>query len=77
LIVGVYVDDLIITGAGINSILEFKQQIADVFKMSDLGLLSYYLGIEVKQSETRIALSQGNYARKILEKRRLQGCNPC
>jgi hypothetical protein len=77
LIVGVYVDDLIITGAGINSILEFKQQMADVFKMSDLGLLSYYLGIEVKQSEKGIALSQGNYARKILEKGRLQGCNPC
>jgi hypothetical protein len=77
LIVGVYVDDLIITGASINSILEFKQQMTDVFKMSYLGLLSYYLGIEVKQSEKGIALSQGNYARKILEKGGLQDCNPC
>jgi hypothetical protein len=57
LIVGVYVDDLVITGASSKNILEFKQQMADVFKMSDLGLLTYYLGIEVKQSGEGIALS--------------------
>jgi hypothetical protein len=77
LIVGVYVDDLVITGASSKNILEFKQQMADVFKMSDLGLLTYYLGIEVKQSGEGIALSQGSYARKILEKGGLQDCNPC
>jgi hypothetical protein len=42
--VGVYVDDLVITGASSNNILEFKQQMADVFKMSDLGFLTYYTG---------------------------------
>jgi hypothetical protein len=37
------------------------------FNMSDLGLLSYYLGIEVKQEARGITLSQGAYAVKILE----------
>ncbi|WVZ98205.1 LOW QUALITY PROTEIN: hypothetical protein U9M48_043674 [Paspalum notatum var. saurae] len=49
LVVGVYVDDLVITGTSSNSIQKFKAEMTKVFKMSDLGLLSYYLGIEVKQ----------------------------
>ena len=36
--------------------------------MSDLELLSYYLGIEVRQSSESITLCQARYARKILEK---------
>jgi hypothetical protein len=50
---------------------------AKVFKMSDLGLLSYYLGIEVKQHVDGIPLSQESYARKILEKSGMEDCNPC
>jgi hypothetical protein len=32
---------------------------AKVFRMSDLGLLHYYLGIEVHQGAKGISLSQG------------------
>ena len=49
LIVGVYVDDLIICEPDSNKIAEFKQQMTKLFSMSDLGLLGYYLGIEVTQ----------------------------
>jgi hypothetical protein len=76
LIVGVYVDDMIITGAVSDDISEFKKEMASVFKMSDLGLLQYYLGIEMKQSTEGITLSQWAYARKILEKGGLVNCNP-
>jgi hypothetical protein len=48
LVVGVYVDDLIITGLDHNNIRSFKEEMAAAFKMSDLSLLHYYLGIEVK-----------------------------
>ena len=50
---------------------------AAAFKMSDLGLLHYYLGIEVKQSARGISLSQGACAGKILERSGMAGCNPC
>ncbi|XP_076937607.1 uncharacterized protein LOC143605339 [Bidens hawaiensis] len=50
LIVGVYVDDLIVTGSPKKEIDKFKSQMEGKFKMSDLGLLAYYLGIEVTQS---------------------------
>jgi hypothetical protein len=49
LVVGVYVDDLVITGTNGEDISCFKQEMATAFRMSDLGLLQYYLGIEVKQ----------------------------
>jgi hypothetical protein len=49
LVIGVYVDDIMITGARDEDIKKFKSEMAQVFNMSDLGLLHYYLGIEVKQ----------------------------
>jgi hypothetical protein len=48
LLVGVYVDDLIITGVDAAEIDLFKQQMTKTFCMSDLGKLTYYLGIEVR-----------------------------
>ncbi|KAJ1289078.1 hypothetical protein BS78_02G137500 [Paspalum vaginatum] len=47
LVVGVYVDDLVITGASKQEIEAFKKQMKSTFNMSDLGLLTYYLGIEL------------------------------
>jgi hypothetical protein len=46
-------------------------------KMSDLGTLSFYLGIEVQQGVKGITLCQSAYALRIVEKARLEGCNPC
>jgi hypothetical protein len=48
-LVGVYVDDLIITGSSSVNIVAFKEEMKRSFSMSDLGLLSYYLGIQVDQ----------------------------
>ncbi|OAE32162.1 hypothetical protein AXG93_2912s1520 [Marchantia polymorpha subsp. ruderalis] len=44
----VYVDDLIVTGADQGEVEAFKEEMKRLFKMSDLGCLSYYLGIKVK-----------------------------
>jgi hypothetical protein len=76
LIVGVYVDDLIITGYGNDDIMAFKAEMKKVFRMSDLGLLSYYLGIEVHQDDTGITLCQSAYADKLLEHNGMKDCNP-
>lgn len=76
-IVGVYVDDLILTGSSEENIERFKKEMMKKFEMSDLGLLSYYLGIEVKQRSEAITLCQSAYARKILEKMGMADCNIC
>jgi hypothetical protein len=76
LLIGVYVDDLVVIGGCINVINGFKKQMQTEFKMSDLGPLSFYLG-KVHQQDGVNTLSQGSYAAKIVEKAGLAGCNPC
>jgi hypothetical protein len=44
--------------------------------MSDLGLLSFYLGIEVHQGNYGITLQQTAYAKRVVELARLNDCNP-
>ncbi|XP_024004883.1 uncharacterized protein LOC112082029 [Eutrema salsugineum] len=48
---------------------------ATKFEMSDLGKLTYYLGIEVLQHENGIMLKQERYATKILEEAGMKDCN--
>ncbi|XP_066373419.1 uncharacterized mitochondrial protein AtMg00810-like [Miscanthus floridulus] len=55
LIVGVYVDDLIITGAYAEDIDSFKHEMMARFRMNDLGTLSYYLDIELKLTKASTA----------------------
>jgi hypothetical protein len=49
LLVGVYVDDMIVTGTSVSNITHVKEQMKTMFSMSDLGLLNYYRGLEVHQ----------------------------
>lgn len=70
-----YVDDLIVTGARAQDIIaSFKEEMAARFRMNDLGALSYYLDIEVKQSVDAIKLRQRAYAQKLLERASMAGC---
>ena len=75
LLVCVCVDDLIITGN--NSILfeAFKKAMSLEFDMTDIGLISYYLGLEVKQMEQGIFISQETYTKEILKKFKMFDCN--
>nr|GFA09333.1 ribonuclease H-like domain, reverse transcriptase, RNA-dependent DNA polymerase [Tanacetum cinerariifolium] len=75
LLIGVYVDDLIITGTPKREIDKFKAQMEEKFEMSDLGLLAYYLGIEVTQTNGDISIKQSAYASKILKEAGMIDCN--
>ena len=66
LLIGIYVDDLIITGAE-EEVKKFKAQMKNKFDMSDLSLLCFYLGVEVRQDASGITLRQAHYAKRILE----------
>jgi len=43
-----YVDDLIFMGSDETLVEEFKEEMKEEFEMTDLGLLKYFLGIEVQ-----------------------------
>lgn len=51
LLVCIYVDDIVYLSSSQAMIEEFRQEMKNAFKMTDLGLLSYFLGLEVKQTE--------------------------
>ncbi|OIT38695.1 retrovirus-related pol polyprotein from transposon tnt 1-94 [Nicotiana attenuata] len=76
LLVCLYVDDLIFTGNNPKMFEEFKEAMAREFEMTDIGLMSYYLGIQVQQRKDGIFISQGEYAKEILKKFEMDNCNP-
>jgi hypothetical protein len=75
LLVGVYVDDLVITNTKDAKVAAFKEEMKATFQMSDLRLLSFYLGIEVHQGDSGIMLQQTAYAKRVVELARLTDCN--
>ena len=52
LIVCLYVDDLIYTGNNTTMFGSFKKSMMIEFEMSNLGMMHYFLGIEVMESST-------------------------
>ena len=58
IVVLVYVDDLIILGDNHETITKFKAYLHNCFHMKDLGILKYFLGIEVVRSSASIFLCQ-------------------
>ena len=64
-IVFLYVDDLIFTSdfgiKDLRTIMESK------FEMTDLGLMKFFMGIEVHQSESGIFISQPKNASEVLK----------
>jgi hypothetical protein len=76
LLVGVYVDDLVITGTKDAEVVAFKEEMNATFQMSDLGPLSFYLEIEVHQDDSGITLRQTAYAKRVIELAGLTDCNP-
>ena len=68
LLVGIYVDDLVIMDSDSSNIDKLKLEMKSLFQISDLRLLRYYLDIEVRQGPDEIYILQGAYALKLLEK---------
>jgi Reverse transcriptase (RNA-dependent DNA polymerase) len=66
LIVALYVNDLIFMGNSQRFIDEFKREMKLEFEMTDLGMMMYFLGLEIKQEKSEIFVAQGAYVRKIL-----------
>ncbi|PKU71137.1 putative mitochondrial protein [Dendrobium catenatum] len=44
--------------------------------MTDFGLMSFFLGIEVKQNKEGIFITQETYAKEVLKKFNMENCNP-
>ncbi|KAJ0621772.1 putative RNA-directed DNA polymerase [Helianthus annuus] len=72
----VYVDDIVITGNDKSAIENVKSSLRKNFHIKDLGLLRYFLGIEVLYSDGNICLSQRKYCLELLNEFGYLGCKP-
>jgi hypothetical protein len=73
LIVCLYVDDMIYTGN--LELTNFKHAMQSEFEMIDLGIMKYFLGIEVDQSTKGIFVCKKKYAVDIIKRFRMEECN--
>ena len=70
----VYVDDIIVTGNDEREKHEVKQRLATEFEIKELGILKYFLGIEVAYSTQGIFISQQKYMTDLLAEIGKIGC---
>ena len=55
-------------------IADMKRKLAAEFEMKDLGMMHYFLGMEVWQNANGISLGKGEYAVEILKRFRMMDC---
>lgn len=76
LIITIYVDDINIFGINDTKIANFKEEIANVFQMTDAGPVSWYLGMQVQRTASRVRIHQANFVNQVLSRYGLQGIKP-
>ena len=71
LVAQVYVDDIVFRATIDDRAIEFSEEMKKEFKMSMVGELTFFLGLQGKQQKEGIFVSQEKYARNIVKKFRL------
>ena len=75
LILVLYVDDLFLIGS--ETLIDMcKQDLASEFEMKGIGMMHYFLGLDVWQRIGEIFLGQGKYAVDILRRFEMMDCRP-
>ena len=57
---------IIITGASVTQILILKDHLHKVFSIKDLGVINFFLGLEVKHLKEGIILHQRKFTNELL-----------
>ncbi|GJV95576.1 retrovirus-related pol polyprotein from transposon TNT 1-94 [Tanacetum coccineum] len=68
LLVQIYVDDIIFSSTKPELCETFSEIMCSKFKMSMMGKMSFFLGLQISQSPRGIFLNQSKYASEILKK---------
>ncbi|CAK9796582.1 Copia protein [Anthophora quadrimaculata] len=71
-----YVDDLVIATANIETMTNFKNYLMNKFKMTDLSDIKFFLGIKVDREDDKITLDQTAYINTVLKNFNMYECNP-
>ena len=68
IIAQIYVDDIVFGSTSMSMLDIFVNQMKNEFEMSMVGELTYFLGLQVKQMNVRIFISQSKYAKNLVKK---------
>jgi hypothetical protein len=69
---------MLVAGSNMQDINELKKKLANSFEMKDLGATKKILGMRITRDRKKhkLALSQGEYIKKVLERFRMQNAKP-
>ena len=73
-----YIDELLLLGENTPLLKNLKIQLMDPFAMTDMGDVSMVLGMQITRDREAKALtiSQAHYAKSVLARSGMAGCNP-
>nr|GEU69927.1 hypothetical protein [Tanacetum cinerariifolium] len=76
LLVQIYVDDIIFAASTFELCDLFANLMCSKFKMSMMGKISFFLGLQISQSPRGIFINQSKYALESLKKYEFESCDP-
>ena len=76
LLVGIYVDDLLILSNDNTEMEKLKVALSSEFEMKDLGEASHLLGMEILRHGGKTIIKQEKYAKEILRRLNVENCSP-
>ncbi|KAJ9567533.1 hypothetical protein OSB04_003499 [Centaurea solstitialis] len=76
LLVQIYVDDIIFGSTKDDMCKEFEELMHKKFKMSSMGELTFFLGLQVKQKPEGIFINQSKYVASMLQKFGMNDAKP-
>ncbi|GKE25734.1 retrovirus-related pol polyprotein from transposon TNT 1-94 [Tanacetum coccineum] len=76
LLVQINVDDIIFASTTTELCDKFSEIMCSKFKMSMMGKISFFLGLQISQSPRGIFLNQSKYALESLKKYGMKSCDP-
>ena len=72
----IYVNNVVLTGNSVEEMTNIKHILHSNFRINDLGLLKYFLGLEVAHSDAGISLCQRKYYLDLLSDSSMLGSKP-
>jgi hypothetical protein len=68
LLVQIYVDDIIFSGCSHALVAKFSDTMSREFEISMMGELTFFLGLQAKQTREETFVHQGKYTKDVLKK---------
>ncbi|KAK0570666.1 hypothetical protein LWI29_005733 [Acer saccharum] len=73
----IYVDDIVFGSINNTKVQQFVDVMSQEFEMSLVGELSYFLGLQIKQLNDEILITQAEYAKNLVKKFGLENAKHC